>query len=78
MNEIKNASLLTLAVVAKRLLEGDIVITFKLKIARKRWETINAIKKVFRLKAKIRYKNYNIVIPYIPLRNISGSQKEVI
>ena len=36
VNEIKNASLLTLAVIARRLLGGDIVITFKLKIARKR------------------------------------------
>ena len=36
MNKIKNASPLTLAVAAKRLLKGDIVITFKLKIARKR------------------------------------------
>ena len=36
VNEIKNASPLTLAVAAKRLLGGDIVVTFKLKIARKR------------------------------------------
>ena len=36
MNEIKNASLLTLAIIAKRLLGGDVVITFKLEIARKR------------------------------------------
>ena len=72
MNEIKNASSLTLAVIAKRLLGGDIVITFKLEIVRKRWETINTIKKVFRLKAKIRYKNYSVVVPYIPLRNISS------
>ena len=36
MNEIKNASPLTLVVTAKRLLGGDIVITFKSEIARKR------------------------------------------
>ena len=36
MNEIKNASSLTLAVIARRLLGGDIVITFKLEITRKR------------------------------------------
>ena len=36
MNEIKNASPLTLVVIAKRLLRGDIVVTFKSEIARKR------------------------------------------
>ena len=72
MNKIKNTSLLTLVVIAKRLLERDIVITFKLKIAKKRLKTINTIKKVFKLKAKIRYKNYSIVILYILLRNIFG------
>ena len=72
VNKIKNASLLTLAVAAKRLLGGDIVVTFKSKIARKRQETINTIKKVFKLEAKIKYKNYSVVVPYIPLRNISS------
>ena len=72
MNEIKNASPLTLVVAAKRLLGGDIVVTFKLEIARKRWETINTAKKVFGLKAKIKYKNYSVVVLCILLRNISS------